>query len=255
MKRQLVLPVVMAGLLTACATPQNNYDPLESINRPIYRFNTAVDKAVLRPAAQAYTTVVPGPARTGVHNFFSNIDDIFVGLNNLLQGKPKKAGSDVGRLLINSTLGVFGLVDVASKVGLEKHDEDFGQTLGKWGVGSGPYLVIPIFGPTTARDSVNVVAAQATYGQIDDIPVRNSLTALRVLDARAQLLGVDQVIDQANGTDTYAFMRDAYLERREFEIRDGEASTGQDDNFDPGPTGETPASAPASGTGTTPPAP
>ncbi|WP_374339385.1 VacJ family lipoprotein [Leeia sp.] len=237
--------LILVAALAGCATPQNQNDPLEGINRPIYRFNTAVDQALLRPLSQAYTAVVPAPARHGVHNFFGNLNDIWIGINNLLQGKPKAAVSDWGRVLINSTVGVAGLVDVASKMDLEKHDEDLGQTLAVWGVGNGPYLVLPFLGSTTLRDSTDLIAEHALYqDMIPDNSTRDGVTALRILDVRAQLLGVDHVISEAGGLDEYAFIRDAYLQRRASLAADG-ATPATADEDDPGPTPEpaTPATA------------
>ncbi|HMM71951.1 MAG TPA: VacJ family lipoprotein [Rhodocyclaceae bacterium] len=213
----------LVGLLAACAgTPPNPKDPLEGFNRAMFSFNEGLDQVLIRPVAQGYEAAVPLPARIGVSNFFGNVGDLWVGINNLLQGKGGDAANDVGRLLINSTLGILGLFDVASEMGLERHDEDFGQTLGRWGVGEGAYVVLPLFGPRTLRDTgglvVDVLADPVS--SVDDVPTRNTLRALRIVSARAELLPGDKAIEQA-ALDKYAYIRDAYLQRRLNLIHDG----------------------------------
>jgi len=146
-------------VLTGCATTASNpQDPLEGYNRAMFSFNDAVDRAVLKPVATGYKNVVPGFAQTGVGNFFGNLSDAWSSVNNLLQGKPEQAGTDFGRVALNSTFGIFGLLDIASEAGMQKSDEDFGQTLGKWGVPSGPYLILPLLGPSTVRDTAALPA-------------------------------------------------------------------------------------------------
>src|SRR3954451_11493938 len=142
------------ALLSGCATGTNPRDPFETVNRGIYQFNEGVDKAILKPIAQGYRFVVPQFIRGSISNFFSNINDVVVMLNNVLQGKFTTAYSDFGRIAMNSTLGIVGLFDIASEAGIEKHDEDFGQTLGYWGVQDGPFLMLPFYGPSTVRDTV-----------------------------------------------------------------------------------------------------
>lgn len=214
--------IVSLGVLGGCATTQDPRDPLEPINRGIYKFNEGVDTVLLKPAAEVYQGVVPPVARTGVSNVFANINDVVVALNNLLQGKISEALSDVGRVLINTTAGLFGIFDVATPAGLEKHDEDFGQTLGYWGVGDGPYLVLPILGPRTTRDTGGLVVDFLTdpVSYIDPSRDRNQVMGLRLVSRRAELLGASQLLSVA-ALDEYEFVRDAYLQRRRNLIHDG----------------------------------
>lgn len=206
--------------LSACASlPEGKQldpqDPFERYNRAAFSFNDTVDRAVLKPIATAYKTVVPGFAQTGVHNVFANIADLPTALNQFLQGKPKQAFTQLGRVTLNTTFGLLGLIDVASKVGLERTREDFGQTLGRWGVGSGAYLVLPLFGPSTLRDATGLpLDLWATPLQtVTPVAVRNSLTVLGFVDARAEALPVTKMIDDI-ALDKYLFVRDAYLQRR-----------------------------------------
>ncbi len=218
--RALGVACVLA--LSGCATATDPRDPLEPVNRGIYHFNDAVDKAVIKPVATGYKTVVPQPVRTGITNFFSNIDDVLIALNNLLQFKFEQALSDVGRVVFNTTFGIAGLFDVATSFGLEKHDEDFGQTLGYWGIGDGPFLMLPILGPSNLRDTVGLAA----YYQLDPVlnlrhvPTRNTLTGLRFMDHRARLLDAEKVLGEA-ALDPYTFLRDAYLQHRRSLVYDG----------------------------------
>jgi phospholipid-binding lipoprotein MlaA len=219
------LVLLLASLiLSGCAstsTSNNPRDPLEGFNRSIYKFNDTLDKAVLKPVAQGYKTVMPDRAQKMVHNFFSNIDDIFVTANDLLQLKFAQAASDFTRVWVNSTFGIFGLFNVADR--LEKHNEDFGQTLGYWGVGSGPYLVLPFLGPSSARDGTGWYV-DSYYGlieNIEDIPTRNSLWATNKLDQRVQLLDAESVIEDTV-VDRYSFIRDAYMMRRQSLVYDGD---------------------------------
>ncbi|HSQ02897.1 MAG TPA: VacJ family lipoprotein [Burkholderiales bacterium] len=237
--RTLFLGAVFAlALLPGCATintPTDARDPLEPINRAIYVFNDDVDHLLLKPAAEIYRMLLPPIVRTGVSNFFSNINDVLVALNNLLQGKIEKAASDAGRVVINSTIGVLGVFDVATGMGLEKHDEDFGQTLGYWGVGDGPFLVLPFFGPSNFRD----VAGRLVDFQTDPITYvnpshdRNILWGVRIINRRSELLGTTEVLETA-ALDPYAFVRDAYLQRRRNLIYDGNPPPEPDDEGDAG---------------------
>lgn len=201
-----------------------NPDPWENFNRRMYRFNDSLDRAFLKPAAETITNTMPEPVNMGVSNFFANLDDITTGFNNLLQGKFVYAASDAGRVVVNSTLGVGGLFDVASLMHLEKHNEDFGQTLGKWGVEPGPYLVLPFLGPATVRDrvgyTVDFVFDLATY-LTDEDGVRWVLFGAEILEDRAALLDATDLLDTA-ALDPYAFQRDAYLQKREYDVNDGE---------------------------------
>ena len=211
-------------LLSGCATTSTNdvNDPLEAYNRSMYSFNKNFDKAILKPVAQGYNAVIPEPISWGISNIFSNLSEISVIINDLLQFKFAQAADDTGRFLLNSTVGVAGLFDVAGHAGHMKNDEDFGQTLAVWGVDSGPYFVLPIVGPKTIRDSAALLVDWQTspVSYIDHVPTRNELIGLNVIDARAGLLGVDNVLKEATD-DEYVFVRDAYLQRRQDLIYDG----------------------------------
>ncbi|MBX3665688.1 MAG: VacJ family lipoprotein [Burkholderiales bacterium] len=222
LRSALVCVVLGLGVLGGCASTGDPRDPLEPLNRGIHTFNDGVDTMFIKPAAEVYQGVVPGLVRTGVSNVFSNINDVIVALNNLLQGKFGAALSDVGRVLLNTTAGLFGIFDVATPAGLEKHDEDFGQTFGYWGIGDGPYLVLPFLGPRTTRDAVGT----AVYFMVDPVANinpprdRNQLVALRLVSDRASLLSASRVLAVA-ALDEYEFVRDAYLQRRRNLIYDG----------------------------------
>lgn len=227
--KKTVLLLAVAALASGCATSGNPKDPIEGFNRAMYGFNDALDTVIIKPVAQGYDAVLPTPVRTGVTNFFGNIADLFIGVNNLLQGKPDQAVSDLGRVLVNSTVGLLGVIDWASDMGMEKHEEDFGQTFGRWGVGDGAYVVLPFFGPRTVRDTVGLVldVKADPVGHVDHIPTRNTLLALRLVDNRADLLPADKVIEEA-ALDKYAYVRDGYLQRRQSLIYDGKPPREQD---------------------------
>lgn len=214
--------MLAAGLLAGCATSGNPKDPIEGFNRAMFAFNEGLDSAIVKPVAKGYEAVLPSPVRTGVTNFFSNIEDLFIGVNNLLQGKVPEAFSDLGRVVINTTVGLLGVIDFASDAGLAKHDEDFGQTFGRWGVGNGAYVVIPVFGPRTARDTVGLVVDVATDPVWNHLPkdARTGALVLRLVNDRANLLPADKVIEEA-ALDKYSYIRDAYLQRRRNLIHDG----------------------------------
>ena len=215
--------LALAGLLLGgCASNGERYDPLEPLNRGIYQFNDAVDKAVLKPVATGYQEVVPTPVRTGVGNFFSNLDDVIVVANDLLQFKLAQAASDTGRVVFNTTFGVLGVFDVATGWDLPKHDEDLGQTLGYWGLGNGPYLVLPLLGPSTLRDSVGLAGDSHVdpLWNVNDVPTRNSGEAVKAVDTRARLLSAEKVVEEA-AIDKYVFIRDAYLQKRRSLVYDG----------------------------------
>jgi phospholipid-binding lipoprotein MlaA len=220
--KSVAMAVAAAGLLAGCATSGNPKDPIEGFNRAMFAFNDGLDTAIIKPVATGYDAVLPTPVKTGVTNFFGNIEDVFIGVNNLLQGKIPAAASDFGRVLINTTVGVLGLIDWASDAGLEKHDEDFGQTFGRWGVGNGAYVVIPVFGPRTARDTVGLVLDVATDPVANHEPARTRDFAivLRLVNDRANLLAADKVVEEA-ALDKYSYIRDAYLQRRRNLIHDG----------------------------------
>ena len=209
-------------LLGGCATSSNPKDPIESFNRATFAFNEGIDKAALKPVARGYEAVVPPTIRDGVSNFFGNIEDIFIGVNNLFQGKVGDAGSDIGRVLVNSTVGILGFMDVATDWGMEKHDEDFGQTFGRWGTGSGAYVVVPLFGPRNVRDTAGLVLDMVAdpVGEMHNVAARNTLLATRLISDRASLLPAEKVIEEA-ALDKYSYIRDAYLQRRQNLIYDG----------------------------------
>jgi len=220
--KSIAVAVAAAGLLAGCATSGNPKDPIEGFNRAMFAFNDGLDTAIIKPVATGYDAVLPSPVKTGVTNFFGNIEDVFIGVNNLLQGKIPAAASDFGRVLINTTVGVLGLIDWASDAGLEKHDEDFGQTFGRWGVGNGAYVVIPVFGPRTARDTVGLVLDVAADPVVQHRPkrTRDIAAVLRMVNDRANLLAADKVVEEA-ALDKYSYIRDAYLQRRRNLIHDG----------------------------------
>ena len=208
--------------LTGCASTQANNpaDPLEPLNRSVYQFNDTLDKAITKPVAQGYNKVMPEMGKIMVANFFSNLDDVVVTANDLLQFKLTQAASDGSRFLFNSTFGVFGLFNVTSR--LEKHNEDFGQTLGYWGVASGPYLVVPILGPSTLRDSIGDIGDSqvSLLARTSHVRTRNQMYLLKAVKRRAQLLTQESVLEGAM-IDRYAFIRDAYLQRRQNFVYDG----------------------------------
>lgn len=222
--RRLLAAAIAAACLAGCASgPQANpADPLEPFNRGVTRFNDAVDNAVMRPVAVAYETVVPQLMRTGVTNFFNNLVDVWSFANSVMQLRGEQSAQTFMRVNVNTFFGLGGFLDVASEVGIERHREDFGQTLGRYGVGPGPYLVLPILGPSTVRDTAALPVDY--YGglisNVNDIPVRNSLYVMRLIDARAQLLPVDRLLRDA-ALDRYTLTRDVFLQRRRNDVYDG----------------------------------
>lgn len=220
--KSVTMTILVAGLLAGCASSGNPKDPIEGFNRAMFAFNEGLDSAIVKPVAIGYEAVLPSPVRTGVTNFFSNIEDVFIGVNNLLQGKVPEAVSDLGRVVINSTIGLLGIIDFASDAGLEKHDEDFGQTFGRWGVGNGAYVVVPVFGPRTVRDTVGLVLDVAADPVANHNPrrTRDLALVLRLVNDRANMLAADKVIEEA-ALDKYSYVRDGYLQRRRNLIHDG----------------------------------
>ncbi len=214
--------------LTGCATgpDANPQDPLEPFNRTVSSFNDTVDDAVLKPVATAYQTVTPSPVRTGVNNFFGNLRDLYSALNALLQARPKVALENFMRFNLNTFLGLGGVLDIASEAGIPRTTLDFGHTLGRWGVPSGAYVVLPFFGPSSVRDSAGLVVD--TYGDpvagVDHVPTRNSLYTLRVVDTRAGLLRAGNLLEGA-ALDKYSFTRDAYLQRRQSQVEAAQGDT------------------------------
>ncbi|MEK7206382.1 MAG: VacJ family lipoprotein [Pseudomonadota bacterium] len=202
---------------------ESSPDPLEGFNRAMYTFNDKLDVYLLKPVAKGYRAVMPTPVSKSISNFFSNLHDPMVMLNNLLQGKPGQAASDLGRFLANSTVGIFGLFDVATKIGLPKHNEDFGQTLAVWGVGDGPYLVLPFFGSSNLRDGPSLLVDWETYppNHMEEHSTSDKLFLVEVVDKRAQMLDASDILEQAAGKDPYVFVREAYRQRRRSQVYDG----------------------------------
>jgi phospholipid-binding lipoprotein MlaA len=214
----------LALALQACATVANPdpRDPMESWNRTVFQFNDAVDGAVVKPVATAYRDVLPHWMRTGVGNFFSNIEDLWSGINNALQVRGMDTAESFGRFVINTTMGLGGLLDIASEMGMERHPANFGLTLGRWGVGSGPFVVVPFLGSSTLRDAaaMSIDIGGNPVRQVKDDTMRNSLTLLNLVDTRAAYLKAGEVVEEA-ALDKYSFTRDAFLQRRRNQVYDG----------------------------------
>lgn len=222
--RNLLATAAAAAALAGCATgpTANPKDPLEPFNREVSKINEDFDKGILRPVAELYVDYMPTPVQRAVDNFFSNVSDVYSAVNNLLQGKPTRAAEDTMRVAMNTVLGIGGLIDIATPAGLPKYKEDFGQTLGVWGVPAGPYLVLPLFGPSTFRDTAGMLVDRQADPSAYFYPVslRNSLVGVRIVAGRAQLLGASNLLEQA-ALDKYSFLRDSYLQRRQYLIYDG----------------------------------
>ncbi|UGQ46524.1 MlaA family lipoprotein [Massilia endophytica] len=221
--RHSLLALAAAAALSGCATSSNPADPLEGYNRAMFKFNDAVDRAVLKPVATGYKNVTPDFVQTGVANFFGNLSDVWTAANNLMQGKGKEGMSDVMRVALNSTFGLLGVLDIASEAGLQKHNEDLGQTMGYYGVTPGPYIVLPLFGPSTLRDTVGLPADLAAdpWAYKDPVNVRNIGSGVRLIDKRAQLLDASSLLEDA-ALDRYEFVRDGWLQRRRSQVYDGD---------------------------------
>jgi phospholipid-binding lipoprotein MlaA len=220
----LLLLGALGGLGGCATTGGNSDDPLERYNRAMFNFNDGLDQAIIKPVASGYKAVMPGFARTGVSNFFANLGDLWIGINNILQGKLGAGASDFGRFAMNTTVGILGLFDVASNAGLEKHNEDFGQTLGRWGVGSGAYVVLPFLGPSNVRDGFSLLAVD-WHGDplwyVGNVATRNELYGVRLVDTRANLLDASRLLEEA-ALDRYSYVRGAFLQRRRSLIYDGD---------------------------------
>lgn len=227
---QTVLVAVLTGLSLAPAMADEpddydamaaNPDPWEPVNRVIFRFNDTVDTYTLKPIAKTYDRFMPQPLNDGISNVFSNLGEPRNLVNNTLQGKFEDAGVDMARFLLNTTIGLVGVFDVATRMGLQRNDEDLGQTLGAWGVPSGPYVVLPLLGPNTVRDgSARIPEAMGNYsysGQVDHVPTRNTAMGTDLVDTRAALLAQEKMIRG----DRYRFVRNAFLQNREFKVQDG----------------------------------
>ncbi len=220
--KSLVSLAVAASLSGGVHAADNPVDPAEGFNRAMFAVNEGLDTVIAKPLAKGYDYVAPNPVKAVVGNVFSNVADVMIGVNNLLQGKPRDALSDWGRFLVNSTVGIAGAFDIATEIGLEKNYEDFGQTMGVWGVGEGAYMFWPIIGPRTVRDTAGFVIDSYTdpLWYIDHVPTRNSLVALRYVDQRAALLPTDKIIEEG-ALDKYAYIRDSYLQHRRHAVYDG----------------------------------
>lgn len=223
--QKIFTALLLACSLVGCATSGNPRDPLEGYNRVMFGFNDAVDRVALKPVATVYQKATPSFVQTAVGNFFGNLGDVWTAVNNALQGKGKDALSDVMRVAVNSTFGLAGVLDIASEARLPKHKEDFGQTLGKWGIAPGPYIVLPFLGASTMRDTVALPfdLAADPWGYKKPNKVRYAGTALRIIDQRSGLLEASNLLEDA-ALDRYEFVRDGFLQRRESRIDDGEAS-------------------------------
>lgn len=237
--RRIMSLAALALALTGCATSgAHPQDPFEGFNRTMFRFNEAVDEAVLKPVAKGYQSVTPSFVQTVVGNFFGNLGDVWTAANNLLQGNLHEGLSDVMRVATNTVLGLGGVLDIASEAGMTKHKEDFGQTLGAWGVPAGPYVVLPLLGPSTVRDTAALPAdfAGDPWVYADPVRVRNTGSVLRIVDERAALLGASNLMEDV-ALDNYAFMRDAWLQRRESMVGRNTSSRPSyyDDLDDPAP--------------------
>lgn len=261
LRRVLRAAAAAAALALAggCATlppnvGQDPRDPWEAVNRNVFVFNQAFDADIMKPLAEHYA-LLPEFLKDCLSNMFSNLRGPSNVVNNTLQGKPAEAASDLGRFVVNTTIGLVGCFDVATPMGMPKSEEDFGQTLGVWGVESGPFMTLPFLGPSTVRDAVGILAVEPFLDlnfYIDNATVEYSILALRAINLRAELLPTEKLIDQA-ALDRYAFIRDAYLQRRRYLIYDGnpprEPDPDDDDDDDPPPPAAAPAAAPAAGSG------
>lgn len=221
----ILLFLFCLAALPGCATldgPTEPHDPWERYNRGMYTFNDKLDRAVLKPVAKGYRAITPNAVEKGISNFFGNLDEIRVIANDILQFKLVHALSDTGRFVVNSTIGVGGLFDVAKHMGLKKHNEDFGQTLGRWGIGNGPYLVVPFLGPSSVRDGIGLVGDYQfnPIDEVDNRDKRNALYATSIISTRAELLEAGEILDEA-AFDPYIFLREAYFQRRRNQVYDG----------------------------------
>lgn len=224
----LVLLVTTVGCASIPAgVPPSPNDPWEPFNRSVFQFNEGLDAYVLKPIVAGYRFILPEIIRDGIYNFFANYSDIYTALQNLLQGNPGLAFNDLMRVVVNTTMGLGGLIDLATPGGLEKHKEDWGQTFGVWGVPAGPYVVLPFFGPSNVRDTFGTVAdieSDYLFTYLKDIGVRNSVTGLRIINGRNTYYEAGDLLDVA-AIDKYSFVRDAYIQRRQYQIDEGREDT------------------------------
>ena len=237
---KLFIILLVAFQVSGCAT-HTNQDPLEGFNRAVYKFNDVADNAIMKPVSKGYKTIAPTFVVKGINNFFNNIRDVVTVINELLQGKIEYAANDTGRVLVNSTIGILGFIDVHSINGGERRKEDFGQTLGHWGVSQGAYLVLPFIGPSTTRDAVGFITDTLAFdpiSYINNVRGRNQVRIVQFIDARTELLNASSILDDAS-LDPYAFQRDAYLQYREALVNDNPSgdidysdTAGSNYNFD-----------------------
>lgn len=231
MSKRFVAVLVSGLMMTSPAVLADGHeiDPWEGYNRVMFGFNEGLDKYALKPITLGYKAITPDLVETGVSNFFDNISDVGSLLNNVLQTKFEAAGEDLARVSFNTTFGLGGVLDVATPMGIEEHNEDFGQTLGYWGMSSGPYLVLPLFGPSNVRDTGGLIVDSITspISNIEDDSARYAVIGLQAIDTRSGLLEAEKLITG----DRYTFIRDAYLQRREFSINDGQSEDYDDENF------------------------
>jgi len=229
MKKLTVVKALLCsvGLSHNLQAAEVDYDPWEPVNSKIHAFNDFMDRNLLRPVAVGYTRYVPSPARRGVSNFFSNIGDFSILANNILQFKFEHAANDTGRIMLNSTFGIAGILDLASSIGLDKNDEDFGQTLGYWGIGPGPYVVLPFLGASTVRDTFGLTIDTLTnpLNHQNNMRIRNTAYALEQIDSRVAVMAIESLMSG----DPYLFTREAYLQQRAFLVSDGQVDDWDDD--------------------------
>ena len=232
---RIFLSLIFLTCVTGCATTpaSASRDPFEGFNRSVFQFNEKMDQTVVKPVAETYQQITPQPVQTGVKNFFGNLSDVWSTVNNALQLKPVPTAESFMRVLVNSTVGLYGVLDIATELKLERHSEDFGQTLGYWGVPSGPYLVLPLLGPSTLRDtaSLSVDTKGNLARRVEHVPTRNTLLATSAVEKRARYLGAGERLDEL-ALDKYIFVRDVFLQKRLSEVWDGEspeAAQSQDD--------------------------
>lgn len=226
------IALVMVVITVGCASipagvPPSPNDPWEPFNRSVFQFNEGLDAYVLKPIVAGYRFILPEIIRDGIYNFFANYSDIYTALQNLLQGNPGLAFNDLMRVVVNTTMGLGGLIDLATPGGLEKHKEDWGQTFGVWGIPAGPYVVLPFFGPSNVRDTFGTVAdieSDYLFTYVKNIGVRNSVTGLRIINGRNTYYEAGDLLDIA-AIDKYSFMRDAYIQRRQYQIDEGREGT------------------------------
>jgi phospholipid-binding lipoprotein MlaA len=225
---QLIVLSLVMSFLVGCASipegqPRSKKDPWELVNRNVFSFNESIDKYAIKPITKVYEFIFPVYVRERFSNVFANVGDVYTAVNQLLQGKPKTAVEDLTRVIINTTFGIGGIFDVATEAGLEKHSEDFGQTFGVWGIKDGPYMMLPLLGPSNVRDTVGWafdIQTDILLTYIDNIPVRNAITGIRIVDQRSKYLSSTSLLGEA-AFDKYTFIRDAYIQRRRNRIYDG----------------------------------